>query len=208
MILWRPVGLAEMALVFDSGMQAFPPRLPAQPIFYPVMNEAYASQIARNWNTKESPYAGYVLRFEITDDYGQMFEPHTVGDSSHRELWIPADRLSELNQKISGPITAERAFFGPAFMGDIPKRFGLAGKDAYAQVAALITTLEYSTFDFAMELSANARTIFLNYPFWRAAGPLRLGVDRHALDHCLDAVRLQWVHAPRPAPLLEDALPA
>src|SRR5215471_6487911 len=47
MILWRPVGLAEMGLVFDSGMRRFPPRLPEQPIFYPVLAESYASAIAR-----------------------------------------------------------------------------------------------------------------------------------------------------------------
>ena len=65
MKLWRPVGLNELALVFDAGMRAFPPRLPGQPIFYPVMNVGYAVEIARDWNTKEAPYGGYVLGFEV-----------------------------------------------------------------------------------------------------------------------------------------------
>jgi hypothetical protein len=40
MMLWRPVGLLEMAWVFDSGMRALPPRRAEQPIFYPVLNRA------------------------------------------------------------------------------------------------------------------------------------------------------------------------
>ena len=45
--LWRPVGQSELDLIRDSGWQAFPPRLEGQPIFYPVLNEGYAIQIAR-----------------------------------------------------------------------------------------------------------------------------------------------------------------
>jgi len=33
MILYRPVGLQELALIYDRGMKAFPARLPQQPIF-------------------------------------------------------------------------------------------------------------------------------------------------------------------------------
>ncbi|MDJ0699325.1 MAG: hypothetical protein QNJ07_05670 [Woeseiaceae bacterium] len=36
--LYRPVGPAELDLIRDSGWQEFPPRLPEQPIFYPVLN--------------------------------------------------------------------------------------------------------------------------------------------------------------------------
>ena len=50
--LWRPVGPAELRLIVEADYRAFPPRLPEQPIFYPVLNEAYATQIARDWNTK------------------------------------------------------------------------------------------------------------------------------------------------------------
>ena len=52
--LYRPVGPAELKLVEDSGWTAFPPRLPEQPIFYPVENETYARQIARDWNVTSS----------------------------------------------------------------------------------------------------------------------------------------------------------
>ncbi len=50
--LFRPVGQNELNLIKESGYKAFPPRLPEQPIFYPVLNEEYATQIARDWNTK------------------------------------------------------------------------------------------------------------------------------------------------------------
>ena len=58
-LLYRPVGPAELSLIADAGYRAFPPRLPEQPIFYPVLHEAYAVQIARDWNVKASG-SGYV----------------------------------------------------------------------------------------------------------------------------------------------------
>ena len=64
MKLFRPVGLAELALIVDVEMRSFPPRLPEQPIFYPVLNEQYAAQIAREWNAPSDPgFAGYVTEF-------------------------------------------------------------------------------------------------------------------------------------------------
>ena len=50
--LYRPVGLAELRLLAENAWQAFPPRLPDQPIFYPVLNFSYAEEIARDWNAK------------------------------------------------------------------------------------------------------------------------------------------------------------
>ena len=44
----RTSDAAELALIEASDSRAFPPRLPEQPIFYPVTNEAYAAQIARD----------------------------------------------------------------------------------------------------------------------------------------------------------------
>ena len=66
--LWRPVGPAELALIRDSGMRRFPPRLPDQPIFYPVLTEDYAVKIARDWNVRDSG-AGFVTRFEVRRDF-------------------------------------------------------------------------------------------------------------------------------------------
>ena len=57
--LYRPVGPKELELIKSSGWREFPPRLPEQPIFYPVMNERYAAQIAKEWNV---PASGLRLR--------------------------------------------------------------------------------------------------------------------------------------------------
>ena len=106
MILYRPVGEAELSLIKKSKYRAFPPRLPEQPFFYPVLNEQYASEIASKWNTKDSKSGnkGYVTRFVIDDEYVSRFEVQTVGASYHQELWIPAEELSEFNMHIIGNI--------------------------------------------------------------------------------------------------------
>jgi hypothetical protein len=104
--LFRPVGQAEFDLIRQSGFTKFPPRLPEQPFFYPVLNEAYATQIARDWNTKDSRsgFVGYVLRFRIRKEFLKNYEVHTVGSSEHREYWIPAADLPILNDNIVGKI--------------------------------------------------------------------------------------------------------
>lgn len=53
MILYRPVGLEALRLIYDADMRAFPPRLPDQPIFYPVTNDGYAKQIAKDLEHQE-----------------------------------------------------------------------------------------------------------------------------------------------------------
>ena len=104
--LYRPVGQAEFDLVRASGFQSFPPRLPHQPIFYPVLSERYATQIARDWNPKDktSGYVGYVLRFKVRTEFLTNYEIHTVGSSVHHEYWIPAADLQKLNENIVGLI--------------------------------------------------------------------------------------------------------
>jgi hypothetical protein len=104
--LYRPVGQAELDLIQASAFKEFPPRLPEQLFFYPVTNEEYATQIARDWNTKDanSGFAGYVLRFDLLSSFLENYELHTVGDSHHREYWIPAGDLGELNKNIVGTI--------------------------------------------------------------------------------------------------------
>lgn len=103
--LYRPVGEQELQLIRESGNTAFPPRLPDQPIFYPVLNEAYATKIARDWNAKyNDPPVGYVTRFAVRKGYLDRFEPRVVGGSEHEEYWIPAEELDEFNQNIVGEI--------------------------------------------------------------------------------------------------------
>lgn len=105
MTLYRPVGTAELKLIEKSGYKCFPPRLPEQPIFYPVLNEKYASEIAERWNVKDTDdHKGYVTVFEVDDEYCSQFEIHTVGRSYHQELWIPAEELENFNQHIIGTI--------------------------------------------------------------------------------------------------------
>ena len=105
MILYRPVGTAELKLIEQSGYKAFPPRLPEQPIFYPVLNEKYAREIAERWNVKDTTdHKGYVTEFEVDDEYCSNFEVQTVGRSYHQELWIPAEELDNFNQHIMGTI--------------------------------------------------------------------------------------------------------
>jgi hypothetical protein len=102
-ILYRPVGPKELALIQASGFRAFPPRLPEQPIFYPVLTEEYACQIARDWNVPASG-AGFVTRFAVKRDFLSRYEAQQVGASVHRELWVPAEDLADLNQNIVGLI--------------------------------------------------------------------------------------------------------
>ena len=105
MILYRPVGTKELKLIQESDNREFPPRLPEQPIFYPVLNEKYASEIASGWNVKyNEDHKGYVTKFEIDDQYYEQFEIHTVGDSYHQELWVPAEELIVFNHHIIGKI--------------------------------------------------------------------------------------------------------
>ena len=205
MILWRPVGLDEMALVYESEMKAFPPRLPEQPIFYPVINDSYADQIAKDWNAKQTPFAGYVLEFEIPDAVASQYESKTVGAASHKELWVPAEELAGLNASLVRPITVVRAFFSTAFRGRAPAQFGLRDADAIQQIQKLIGTMSYSMFDFSMEISANHLVVFLHFPFWAAASPSVLGVQQEARAECLNRIHARWQAAPRVAPLLQSA---
>lgn len=110
--LFRPVGPLELALIAEIGYRGFPPRLPEQPIFYPVLNEEYARQIARDWNVKASG-AGYVTRFEVGSAFLEKYPEQVVGAAIHRELWIPAEDIPELNRHIVGLIEVV-AEFGPA----------------------------------------------------------------------------------------------
>ena len=107
MRLYRPVGQAEYDLIAQSGFTAYPPRLPEQPIFYPVLNERYAREIAEKWNKRyaDSQYTGFVTTFEIDDAYISQFPVQTVGASYHQELWIPAEELENFNHHIIGTIS-------------------------------------------------------------------------------------------------------
>src|ERR671926_156937 len=107
--LWRPTGPEELALVEASGWTAWPPRLPDQPIFYPVLNEEYATKIARDWNVKASG-AGYVTRFRVRKSFLDRYDVQQVGGQTILEYWIPAEHLDELNKNIVGTIEVVSEF--------------------------------------------------------------------------------------------------
>jgi hypothetical protein len=107
--LWRPAGPEELALVEASGWRSWPPRLPDQPIFYPVLNEDYATRIARDWNVPASG-VGYVTRFQVRTEYLAQHEVHQVGGRTILEYWIPAEELDEFNENIVGEIEVVREF--------------------------------------------------------------------------------------------------
>jgi len=111
--LYRPVGPQELALIAASGYREFPPRLPDQPIFYPVLSEEYARQIARDWNVKASG-AGYVTRFQVATPFLSRYPEQVVGSAIHRELWIPAEDLPAFNGNIIGLIEVIAEFLPEA----------------------------------------------------------------------------------------------
>lgn len=117
MKLYRPIGIGEYHLIKESEYTAFPPRLDWQPIFYPVLNQAYAEQIANDWNTKDdfSGYCGLVTAFELDADYLKQFPIKNVGGAGHDELWVPSEELPVFNDQIVGPIEIVNAFFGDQF---------------------------------------------------------------------------------------------
>ena len=87
--LYRPVGPKELELIAASGYREFPPRLPEQPIFYPVLKEGGA---------------GFVTRFTVRADFVRRYAVQTVGTSVHKELWVPAEELADFNHNIVGLI--------------------------------------------------------------------------------------------------------
>src|SRR5574339_568865 len=160
MILYRPVSLQELALIYDSGMKAFPTGLPQQPIFYPVLDLEYARQTAADWNVKNGQFAGYVTQFKVDDDYISQFETHTVGESGHEEYWIPADEMEEFNKHITGHIKVVEAYMGEKFEGHVPDKFGMQGKNAVSQFSMLANQFIYSRMDFYLEIKRNHKAVF------------------------------------------------
>lgn len=113
-MLYRPVGRGELELIRQSGFRAFPPRLPGQPIFHPVVTREYAVEMARDWNAKDraSGYSGFVTRFSVDSAFLSRYSPHQVRDSIHKEYWIPAQELEAFNQNIRGPIEVIAEYHG------------------------------------------------------------------------------------------------
>ncbi|MEP0951418.1 MAG: ADP-ribosylation/crystallin J1 [Paracoccaceae bacterium] len=107
--LWRPVGPEELVLIEQADMRTFPPRLPEQPIFYPVLTEEYAIKIARDWNVKANG-SGFVTRFDVLKSYLDAYDVQEAGGRAHLEYWIPAEEMSAFNDAIVGQIEVTQEF--------------------------------------------------------------------------------------------------
>lgn len=192
MILYRPVGLHELRLIYEAGLKAFPPRLSDQPIFYRVLNVEYARQIAFEWNAKSEPFAGFVTEFLVDDNYVSQFERHIVGGGQHEELWIPAERLEEFNQHIIGQIKVVDASFGEKYKGLVGESTSLKDKDAIVQFILIANTYDYSPMDVHIEIIVNKVAIYLNFPFWIKHDFTNDGIDESQHQKTLEIIRKSW----------------
>ena len=129
--LWRPIGYGELQRIIEMHGLGYPPRFTAQPIFYPVLDEGYAVEIARDWNQDDeaSGFAGFVTRMEIAEATAAQYAEQVVGARRHRELWVPAEELPAFNAALIRPIVVSHAFFGERFAGDrkLANRLGYPG---------------------------------------------------------------------------------
>jgi len=191
-----------MQLVLQRDLCGWPPRLPEQPIFYPVLNIGYADQIARDWNTKSDSRVGYVTEFVVDDPYVAQFRREVVGSSRHEELWVPAEQLDEFNAHLVGPITMVRAFFGEDFAGLVPDRGSLRGKAAREQLEVLAALFRRSPQDFHGEVATNREAVFLHIPFWRSEAAAFRDLDAPAAE-VLAGVERAWREAFPALPLPE-----
>ena len=188
--LFRPVGLKEMELILEAESAAFPPRLPHQPIFYPVLNKEYAIQIARDWNTKDetSGYSGFVTEFKVNSQYLYDHDIKQAGNSTHLEYWIPAEELTLFNENIQPSITIVEAFYGIDYSGALGKIGGMKNLNASEQIKFIVELEEYSTFDLMYELRLNREAILLNYLFWKERDFSSLGVDEAQKEDILSRI--------------------
>jgi hypothetical protein len=105
-VLYRPAGQKELDLIKKSGFRAFPPHLEGQTVFNFLLNEEYATFIARecNANNAFSDYTGYVLRLSVRTDFLVQFEIQKEASAIALEYGIPADRIVQFNENIVGMI--------------------------------------------------------------------------------------------------------
>lgn len=186
--LYRPVGLKEAELILDSGCAGFPPRLPDQPIFYPVLNAEYARQIARDWNTPDtgSGYAGFVTAFEVDAEYVARFETRAVGARMHQELWVPAEQLAEFNTRLVGPVRFIEAHYGPDYRGpETPLGPLPAQPEALARLGP----------ELAHAVRALRATVLFNFAWWGRTPAQELGLSEERKSEVLAAVRAAWTAA-------------
>ena len=117
--LYRPTGIHELHLIVKADFKCFPPRLPDQPIFYPVLNFEYAEEIARDWNAAKTGI-GFVTRFEVLSKAALEYQIQIVGSElRHLELWIPAEQQAEFEKSLVGQIEVVAHYTTALFVGEI-----------------------------------------------------------------------------------------
>ncbi|WP_426755281.1 hypothetical protein [Myxococcus sp. Y35] len=188
--LYRPVGLKEAELILASHCSAFPPRLPDQPIFYPVMNAEYARQIARDWNTPDagSGYAGFVTAFDVAADHLSRFTVRTVGNSLHQELWVPAEDLATFNRHIQGPVRFTEAWYGAEYRGPATPLGPLE-----SQLRALLDQSADTLPRLQELLQANTAACLFNFAWWSSTPAAAQGLEPSDHLRLLDRIREAWV---------------
>lgn len=68
-----------------------------------MLNEDYATRIARDWNIKASG-VGFVPLFRVRKSFLDRYDVQQVGGETILEYWIPAEDLEEMNDNIVGTI--------------------------------------------------------------------------------------------------------
>jgi len=157
-------------------MRRWPPRLPEQPIFYPVLNQLYAATIARDWNAQSPSQAGYVTRFDVADSFASQFPRQIVGGREHEELWVPAERMGELNDGLIGSIRLVDAFFGSRFRG-------ITDLETGEELRRLIAALAINENALLSAIDSSRSAVFLSYPYWAT-----LSADRYKFELPLELV--------------------
>ncbi|WP_197901675.1 hypothetical protein [Rhodocytophaga rosea] len=165
--LWRPVGLKELRLIFDSGYKSYPPRLYWQPIFYPVTNFAYAEQITREWNVPSNgDHCGFVTEFDINRAHLAQYQEQNVGGTIHNEYWIPAEELEAFNDKITGDIRVVASRYSADYKGISVEKGILSGKNIWEQLSYLESVIHEKEHIKAVFAEAEY-AVLTNLGFWK-----------------------------------------
>jgi hypothetical protein len=188
MILYRPVALEELCLVYQADMRAFPSLLPQQPAFCAVLGEQDATEVARRLSTETESRAGFVTRFSLDEPAAHEFEQLIVDE----QLELPADELGELNAHLAGKIEVVAAFFGADYVGPAVEDPALGGKGATEQFLALLAGVGDSGFYVASNLHRSGEAIFVNFFYWEQHDftPERIAPARR--DRLLEDLKRVW----------------
>jgi hypothetical protein len=188
MILYRPVGLEELCLIYQADMRAFPSLLPQQPDFCAVLGEQDATEVARRLSTETDSRAGFVTRFSLDDPATRDAEQRIVDD----EFELPAEELDELNAHLADHIQVVATFFGEGYVGPVTDALALGGKNATEQFLALLAGVGDSGFYIASNLHRSGEAIFVNFFFWEQHDftPQRIAPARR--DRLLDDLKRVW----------------